>query len=547
MPRTSFRLLVVLLSGGVAAAVLTTTPPVRAEQSSAARARVAAASIALGDEHTCVLTTAGSVRCWGNGSDGRLGYASTTDRGDNETPAFAGDVDLGGTAVAIAAGGAHTCALLTTGRLRCWGDGGQGQLGYGNTTSIGDDETPAAAGDVPVGGKVSAIAAGVDHTCAVLRSGHVRCWGSGADGRLGYNGTGDIGGAGTPAEAGDVPLGGKATAITTGYRHTCALLTTQRVRCWGYGYAGRLGYGNEANVGDDETPASVGDVNVGGPVVAISAGALHTCALLTKHRVRCWGRGLHGRLGYGNGHDIGNDETPATAGNVELDAAAVSISAGGEHTCAATKTRYLRCWGRSGYGQLGYGNQDSIGSGSTPADVGNVPVIEPMVAVETGTHHSCALTPGGNVRCWGNGDRGRLGYANTQDIGDNEVAHEAGRIELGATARTTAAPQLRLRVTPRRDRRAPYVFTARGRLGGAFVVDAETCAGKVVIAARRPNGKKVAGAKTTVSPSCRFRRKLTVPGRKVPPGPAKLRITVRFAGSADLTPAALTRTVRVRR
>jgi alpha-tubulin suppressor-like RCC1 family protein len=137
---------------------------------------------------------------------GYLGYGHGNNIGDDETPASAGDVNVGGAAVELTAGPFHTCARLDTGAARCWGLGPDGQLGYGNTNVIGDDETPAAAGDVDVGGSVVGIAAGGVHSCAVLGTGAVRCWGWGYLGVLGYGNTDSIGDDETPASAGDVPL-----------------------------------------------------------------------------------------------------------------------------------------------------------------------------------------------------------------------------------------------------------------------------------------------------------------------------------------------------
>lgn len=108
-----------------------------------------AVQIALGYSHTCALLDTGAVRCWGENAIGQLGYGHTNPIGDNESPASVGDVQLGGKAVEIAAGYQHTCALLDTGALRCWGEGTFGALGYGDTNAIGDAETPASAGDVP--------------------------------------------------------------------------------------------------------------------------------------------------------------------------------------------------------------------------------------------------------------------------------------------------------------------------------------------------------------------------------------------------------------
>src|SRR4030095_7692789 len=115
-----------------------------------------------------------------------LGYGNTDTIGDTETPASAGFVNVGGKVLALAAGEVHTCALLEDASVRCWGDGFSGELGYGNTETIGDDESSASAGSVDVGGNVIQLAAGSTYTCALLDTGRVRCWGSGDNGRLGY-------------------------------------------------------------------------------------------------------------------------------------------------------------------------------------------------------------------------------------------------------------------------------------------------------------------------------------------------------------------------
>jgi len=104
-----------------------------------------------------------SARCWGDGSRGRLGYASATDVGDDEAPGSVGPVDLGAgrTAVAIAAGGAHTCARLDDGNVRCWGEGAGGRLGYCNESAVGDDEAPGSVDPVELG-----VADGRGERCA---------------------------------------------------------------------------------------------------------------------------------------------------------------------------------------------------------------------------------------------------------------------------------------------------------------------------------------------------------------------------------------------
>ena len=370
--------------------------------------------ITAGTDHTCALLDTGVVRCWGWGGLSQLGYGNISSIGDNETPADAGDVDVGGAVVQIDAGHAHTCAVLDTGAVRCWGSGGFSNLGYGNTSNIGDNETPATAGDVDVGGTVAQIASGTFHTCALLDTGAVRCCGAGGAGRLGYNNAIAVGDNETPATAyaslpngGDVGVGGTVAQIAVSKHHTCALLDTGAVRCWGLGTNGRLGYATTTNIGDDETPADAGDVDVGGTVAQIVAGEEHTCALLDTGAVRCWGVGGSGRLGYGNDNNIGDDETPASAGDVAVGGTVVQIDAGGFHTCALLDTGAVRCWGAGGAGRLGYGNTLNIGGNATPASAyasmpngGNVDIGGIAVQIATGSH-TCALLDTGAVRCWG--------------------------------------------------------------------------------------------------------------------------------------------------
>ena len=170
----------------------------------------------------------------------------------NYTTAVEGTVTL----AVIAAGGMHTCALLSTGNIRCWGLGAHGQLGYGNGNSIGDNEVPSAAGDVSVGGSVLQIAPGGYHTCALLSTGAVKCWGDNANGELGYGDTTDR----LAPTSSTVNLSGVTVyQIAAGRNHTCVLLNTDRARCWGYNGYGQLGYGHTSRI---YAPSTAGDINV---------------------------------------------------------------------------------------------------------------------------------------------------------------------------------------------------------------------------------------------------------------------------------------------
>ncbi len=421
----------------------------------------AAGQITAGTAHSCAVAATG-LRCWGFGGNGRLGYASPTTIGDDETPAAQAPIDFGSgrSTTALSAGEGHTCAQLDDGTLRCWGFGGNGRLGYASTNDIGDDESLATIPAIGLGDGRTAISisAGDSHTCAVLDDGTVRCWGYALNGQLGYgdgaivNGSPEVPQVGddeTPGSVAPVDLGTGATAttITAGGSHSCALLTGGSVRCWGASISGRLGTGNptQQNIGDNESPTAVGPVDLGGgKATAISAGRDHTCAILDDATVRCWGAGANGQLGYGNTANVGATNTPGSAGPVDLGsgARATAIGAGREHTCAILDNGSVRCWGGSSFGELGYANQTTIGDDETPGSVGPVDLGSgrTATALATGDHHTCASLDDGSVRCWGFGANGRLGYCNELTIGDTETPAAAGPVDLGAGGAACRVP-----------------------------------------------------------------------------------------------------------
>lgn len=394
--------------------------------------------IALGEAHTCAID-AGEVHCWGANDYGQLGYGNTNDIGDDEAAASAGPVDIGGRAIAIAAGLRHTCALRTDGLVVCWGDGNNGKLGYGNTEAIGDDETPASAGTVEAGRRVVGITAGNEHTCALLNTGEIRCWGSSFYGQLGYANTTTIGDNEGPSSVPGVTLGatnqGDAVAVVAGSYHTCALLATGKVRCWGRNSSGELGLGHTNSfVGPVIPPYD--PVFITDPIefpdgqlaVSLSSGFSHTCAVLQDGTVSCWGEGSSGQLGYGNTTDIGNDEVPASVGPVVLDHPAISVSVGNVHTCAVLATGATRCWGSGAGGRLGRGNTSTV---LNPTWVNPISLGNEVLAIESGRSQTCARLADGALRCWGVGADGRLGYGNTNNIGDDELPSSVAPLEFG--------------------------------------------------------------------------------------------------------------------
>lgn len=271
------------------------------------------------------------------------------------------------------AGEQYTCALLANGRVKCWGRAGYGQLGYGQdgfTFNIGNDELALNATYVNVTGDsnefVSSISCLLAHSCVVLSNGKVRCWGQGFGGKLGYGNTQDLGDNELPYTAGDVEITGgdyTAIAVETGYHHTCAILTNGDVHCWGYGGVGALGNGNLSNV---LTPSAVPALPLPLPAIQLALGEKHTCALLNDSTVRCWGDAAGGKLGYDAGSAtiaLASDSPP-----LNFSAPVYSIAASQYHTCAALQGGSLVCWGVENIekGVLGFTN----GSLSETVDVG---------------------------------------------------------------------------------------------------------------------------------------------------------------------------------
>jgi len=348
---------------------------------------VVASVLTAGFEHTCRLTAAGTVQCWGLNGFGQLGDGTTTDR---STPVNV--VGLGEGVTALSANGYHTCALTSGGAVKCWGDNDNGQLGDGTTESR---STPVDV--VGLSSGVRALAAGYEHTCAVTTGGAVECWGANESGQLGdgttTNRTTPIGVQGLTAGVQSVVAGGDFSG-----GHSCALTTTGAVSCWGNDGSGQLGDGNTVN---RSTPVTV--TGLASNVRALTAGYEHTCALTTAEAALCWGYNSFGQLGNGT-----TDAQAAAVAVTGLGSGVQAVSAGGWHTCAVTSGGAVLCWGGNSSGELGDGTTSDR---NTPVAV--VGLGSGVRVVQAGSEHTCALTTAGAEMCWGNNESGQLGNGTT--------------------------------------------------------------------------------------------------------------------------------------
>jgi Regulator of chromosome condensation (RCC1) repeat len=203
----------------------------------------------------------GRIRCWGSNPNGELGLGHTDPIGDDEPPAAAGDVSVGGPVKLLQAFSAANCVTLENGTSRCWGSG-PSILGYANPEDFGDDETAGGAPPLVLGGQPRDLAGGPK--CATMSDGSLRCWGLNSRGQLGYGHTNSVGSDGDIMSAGRVHLGAQVAKVARGWSedHACALLVDGQVRCWGNNEDGQLGLGHQENVGDDERPGDVPAVRV---------------------------------------------------------------------------------------------------------------------------------------------------------------------------------------------------------------------------------------------------------------------------------------------
>jgi alpha-tubulin suppressor-like RCC1 family protein len=424
-------------------------------------------SVAAGNSDSCAILPAGKLLCWGLNSEGQLGTGSFTDQ-----PAPAPVIHLGSGVVQVGLGLNFGCALadIPGAAVLCWGDnGGNGTLGNGTFNHPAASSVPRLAFGLKVPpsgapGGPQQITVGARHACAVMTSGLAQCWGQGGSGRLGDGDTLD---RAIPTPVIGLPLpAGAANAVTAGIETSCAInsqleaacwgrwvgdggslaavhtkaVVTQPaasqvvagwggcalvhsgglstgVRCWGSNKTGQLGNGTKINA---RSPVVVKNLS---NVQDISNGAADNCALVAGGGAWCWGYNAWGELGDGS---TTSSTVPVHVSG--LPASLAQIAAGFEHTCALLKNGTVRCWGQNSNGQLGDG---STGDSKTPVAVKS---LSGVAQIAVGDNLSCALTSAGSVDCWGDGEFGELGNGQSGAGTHSDVPVQVSGLTSGAVA-----------------------------------------------------------------------------------------------------------------
>ena len=358
-----------------------------------------AVAISAGGEHSCAVHQTGAISCWGNNWHGQLGngQGGTDDAGfaeianDFYSPLPVSVVGITDS-TAITTGLLHTCALHRTGAVSCWGDTGYGQLGNGQSGYIYASAVPLAVVGVV---DATAIATIWEHSCALHEGGTVSCWGKNIRGQLGNGQSGDRVVSSVPVRVAGIT---DATAITTGFEHSCALHEGGTISCWGDNYLGQLGNGQSGENADSSVPVKVKDIT---DATAISIGGGHSCALHRTGAISCWGGSkLGAQGGEQNGEDADSSETVQVTDITD----ATAVTTGGIHSCALHHDGRISCWGYRENGRLGDGKGGFEVSG--PVEVIG---ITDATAVDAGGLHSCALHQTGTISCWGRNNDGQLG------------------------------------------------------------------------------------------------------------------------------------------
>jgi len=287
--------------------------------------------VSVGTYNTCAVLAGGKLKCWGYNTYGAVGDGSTTER---RTPKQVEGLTSGVKGVSV--GEYHTCAVLTNGKVKCWGYNSDGEIGNG--TSGNEFYTPQTVSNIE---NATQVSAGNYFTCATVNE-KAKCWGNNGDGALG-DGTNDS--RDKPTQVHNLDKNVKRVA--TGPYHACAIIGDGRLKCWGDNYYGGVGTGSNTN--EYETPQQVVGMETG--VSRVDAGEYFTCAV-QNGKAKCWGDNADNQLG--NGETEAKDVPAQVFG---LTKNVVDVATAYTHACALLKSGAAKCWGSNADGEVGINDE----------------------------------------------------------------------------------------------------------------------------------------------------------------------------------------------
>lgn len=392
---------------------------------------IEAPRLALGHNHTCFITSDEQVKCWGDNAKGQLGNGARTikeldnDHGNGDInkeeyekqknqlfsnrPVSVKNI-VNATQVSSAEN--HTCALLSDGTIKCWGDNAKGQLGnsdLGNTDPNQPKDGDSASA-IPVlvnvdsldKDRATAISVSGSYSCGIFETNGVQCWGEVPNGF-------DKDNLQSVSNLNPVQL-------ATSDSFACAVTGDNTIQCWG----------NSTYLGQTEGSPLVHDIN---NALRVSSQGTHACAVLDTGRVKCWGYNLNGQVGVEPGSEAKTNGIymPNLLNRI---GEVTSLSAAYNNTCAVTQQGSVECWGINLDGQLGYLPPEKNSQNSHIRSYSSSPkVIElhskfEAAEVAVGQSHICARAGLTNdeLYCWGKNDRGQLGNGEKLSDGSSNLS-----------------------------------------------------------------------------------------------------------------------------
>jgi alpha-tubulin suppressor-like RCC1 family protein len=359
-----------------------------------ARAQPKIVSVATGLYHSCVLTESHQIYCWGDNAHGQLGSGNRT----TLLPWAGSEISIPSVQrpIAIAAGDDHSCALLEDFTYSCWGSNRSGQIGSG---TIGSDQlTPAQPRSLPNDELAVMIRAGANHTCVLSGNGKSFCWGQNGFGQLGNGQSFDTTAPQLPSGTGQI----KFKTIAASGRTSCAMTLVGQLQCWGDNTHGQIS--SEALLSLRMPVATSIDA-----VSEFALGSAHLCRIRSSdRRMSCAGNNFQGELG--NGTTINAPIAPVSEVNQIIPGSFQII--GGTRSNCLKNGNTMHCWGDNQVGQLGMGR---ISGGTLKPSMISALVTDSTSAVvrlSAGENHRCALHEDGKLGCWGKSDGWQLGVSN---------------------------------------------------------------------------------------------------------------------------------------
>ncbi len=288
--------------------------------------------LSKGTNHTCGITNAGVLKCWGANDNGQLGDGTKVSKASPVTI----DSGVNYSQVVLSKNSNYSCAITTNGVLKCWGLNSSGQLGDG---TLLDKSIPIV---VDPNTTYTKISLSYDYICGITSAGNLKCWGSNSLSKIGDGTTTNV------INPKLIDEGVTYQKIITGNLSTYGITSDGVLKGWGYQHSG-LGTGDNGS----KLPTVI-DAGVKYSQVITSFNSNHSCAITNSGVLKCWGRNDYGQLGTGN--TVSQNKPQVIDSGVNY----LKVFIRGDLTCGITTDNSLKCWGRNDNGELGDGGDPSF-------------------------------------------------------------------------------------------------------------------------------------------------------------------------------------------